>query len=97
MLTTHRVLYYIEDEGIEIPLFHVRNIEKLGGLLQTAGVKLHLGSHNELPPYVKEYVKKILKSNQYPPPLNLPQAISFRFHDKTRDKFLDLLNESCKG
>ena len=42
-----------------------------------------------------EYNKKILKSNNAPKPLQLPDAISFRFHDKTRDKFLELLNESC--
>jgi len=29
-----------------------------------------------------------------PQPLNLPGAVSFRFHDKTRDKCLELLNES---
>ena len=26
----------------------------------------------------------------------MPDAVSFRFHDKTRDKFLELLNESCE-
>ena len=42
-----------------------------------------------------EYTKKILKSNDTPQPPQVPSSISFRFHDKTRDKFLELLNESC--
>ena len=43
-----------------------------------------------------DYYKKILKSSSAPEPLQLPDAVSFRFHDKTRDKFLELLNESCE-
>ena len=88
------MIYFINDDGLEIPLHHVGQIEKLGGLFATSGVKFHLTNHNQLPPYVIEYTQKILKTNQLPAPLNLPNAISFRFHDKTRDKFLELVQES---
>jgi hypothetical protein len=94
LLTTHRFIFYIAQDGLEIPLYNVGEIEKLGGLFKTDGIKLHLTNHNQLPPYVIEYTKKILKSNQMPQPLSLPGAVSFRFHDKTRDKCLELLNES---
>ena len=69
LLTTHRVIYYVSQDGIEVPLFHVKNIEKLGGLLQTAGVKLHLSSKGQVPPYMLDYYKKILKRSDAPAPL----------------------------
>ena len=59
MVTTHRIIYYVGEEGLEIPLFNINNIEKLGGFMKKDGVKLHLGRQNELPPYVIEYVKKV--------------------------------------
>jgi len=63
LLTTHRFIYYIAESGLEIPLFHIGEIEKLGGMFSTSGIKLHLTNHNQLPSYVTEYTKKILKSN----------------------------------
>ena len=33
LLTTHRVIYFINENAIEVPLFYIKNIEKLGGLL----------------------------------------------------------------
>ena len=72
MVTTHRVLYYIGDEGLEIPLFYIENIEKLGGFMKKDGVKLHLGKLNQLAPYVIEYIKKVEKSNQFPQPPRFP-------------------------
>ena len=40
LLTTHRILFYIDQECLEVPLHNVSSIEKLGGMFATAGVKV---------------------------------------------------------
>ena len=48
------------------------------------------------PPYIVDYYMNVLKRNDFPPLPQLPTKITLRFHDKTRDNFFDLANESLK-
>ena len=90
LLTTHRVLFYLGTRCLEVPLHNVAGFEKLGGLFQTSGVQINLcrqGSHS---PHVVDFYQNILRRDPPQPP-RLPNAVSLRFHDKTRDRFFELV------
>lgn len=55
ILTTHRIIFYIDRSGLEIPLFNVGGQEKLGGLFATSGVKLTLMKQGVHSPSVIDY------------------------------------------
>ena len=61
LLTIHRILFYIDSECLEIPLFNVSGIEKLGGLLQKAGVKLNIYNQGNHSPNVIDYYQNVLR------------------------------------
>ena len=90
MLTTHRILFYIENECLEVPLFNVDGFEKLGGLFATSGVKLNLWRQGAFSPHVVDYFRNVLRRNDLPPVPLFGSSISLRFHDKNRDRFLEL-------
>ena len=52
MLTTNRVLFYIDSQCVEVPLHNVGRIEKVGNLFSKDGVKLHLCRQGELSPNI---------------------------------------------
>ena len=55
LLTTHRVLFYIDYDCLEVPLFNISGLEKLGGLFAKDGVKLNLSKQGTLSPNVVDY------------------------------------------
>jgi len=48
------------------------------------------GSHS---PHVVDFYQNILRRDPPQPP-QLPNAVSLRFHDKTRDRFFELVQEA---
>ena len=94
LLTTNRVLFYIGTDCLEVPLHNVGRVESLGGIFAKDGVKLHLQRHGELSPNVVDFYQNILRRQDLPQPPQFGSAIELRFHDKTRDRFLELLNEA---
>jgi hypothetical protein len=81
---------------LQIPLCFVKDVEKTGGVFKKDGVTLALDTRRVNPVYEVDYYKNILKRTDLPPVLNLPESISLRFHDKTRDNFFDLTQEALK-
>ena len=97
MVTTHRVLFFNQGQCVEIPLHYVGQVEKLGGIFATDGIKLHLTNQGTRAPYVEDYYTNVTKRPEMmPDPPSLGSAVSMRFHDKTRNQFLEHLNESLK-
>ena len=48
MLTTHRILFYVDADCFEILLCKVDSFEKAGGLMATSGLKINLHEGNSL-------------------------------------------------
>ena len=65
-------------------------------MFATDGVTLNLGNKQEHPPYVIDYHINVCKKKieELPKLLTFGTQISYTFHDKTRDNFLKLLNDS---
>ena len=53
-----------------------------------------LWQQGTLSPHVVDYHVNILKQKNPPAAPKLPQAVSLRFHDKNRDRFLELVQEA---
>ena len=89
MVTTHRVLFFLDGDCLEIPLHYISNVTKLGGIFATDGIKMELTKLGTTPPYVEDYYSNVLKRpDMMPKPPSLGSSISLRFHDKTRNQFL---------
>lgn len=52
LLTTNRLLFYLDSECVEVPLYNVERIEKVGHVFSKDGIKLHLFRHGELSPNI---------------------------------------------
>ncbi len=94
LLTTHRVLFYIDHECLEVPLHNVSDFEKLGGMFSTSGVKMNLWKNGINSPHIVDYYQNVLKRDNLPPAPGLPSSVSLRFHDKNRDRFLELVQDA---
>lgn len=101
LVTTHRVLFYLGDECLEIPLCYVQNLEKGSKGLFGLGndyVIFKLHRLDETPPYIVDLYTNIhRRSDAIPEPPKLPTEITFRFHDKTRNKFYEMLEEALQS
>ena len=64
--------------------------------MSTDGCKFDLYNQGNHSPHVVDYFQNILKRNELPPAPRLGSQISIRFHDKTRDRFLELLQEALR-
>ena len=97
LLTTNRVLFYIGNDCLEVPLHNLSRSESLGGIFAKDGVKLHLQRQGELSPNVVDFYQNVLKRPDLPQPPQFGANVELRFHDKTRDRFLELLTEAHRG
>ena len=96
LLTTHRIIFFKGSWGLELPLHYVGTFEKTGGfgIFRTDGIKLVMWIGLTDPaPYIIDLYENIYKK-PCPPMLDLPKAATIRFHDKNRDKFLQLAKEA---
>lgn len=97
MLTTYRVVYMSQGEGVEIPLCYVSGVAKSGGLFQKDGVYIMAAnSSKQQPPYIIDLYKNVLKKNDLPKAPEVPPKVKISFLDKNRDNFLNLLEEALK-
>jgi hypothetical protein len=71
-------------------------VKKTGGAFSKEGINITLDNRRVNPSYEVDYFKNVLKRADLPPILNLPESIALRFHDKTRDNFVDLTQEALK-
>jgi hypothetical protein len=69
----------------------------LGGIFATDGIKFHLTRQGTQPPYIEDYYLNVLKRNECPAPPSFGDAVSMRFHDKSRNQVLDFCNEAIKA
>lgn len=96
MLTTNRVLFYFGNDCVQIPLHNLQRIEKVGHVFSKDGIKLHLNRHGENSPNIVDLHQNVLRRDPPAPP-NLPSAVEMRFHDSTRDRFLEMLQEAHRS
>lgn len=58
------------------------------------GVKMTIYNQGNLAPNVVDYYQNILRRSELPPAPRLGNSVSLRFHDKTRDRFLEMVQEA---
>ena len=64
-------------------------------MFATPGVKVVIYNVGIPAPYVVDFYTNVLRNpGGMPSPPSISSSISFRFHDKTRDRFLEMLTEA---
>lgn len=94
MVTTHRIIWFHENNGLEIPLFYVKEFAKGGGFFSNPSIKLNLYNLDQYAPYVIDLHRNILKREDLPPKPLFRKEITLKFKEGNRDKFLELLKEA---
>jgi hypothetical protein len=62
LLTTHRIIWFRNLEGLEMPLFYVRDYQKGKKFFGSEFVTVTFENLDKLSPHVIEYHQKVLKS-----------------------------------
>jgi hypothetical protein len=90
LVTTHRILLFKETRCVQIPLCFIKEMKKTGGTFKKDGISLAIDNRKVNPIYEVDYYTNVLKRADLPPILDLPSSLKLRFHDKTRDSFVEL-------
>eukprot|EP00347_Sterkiella_histriomuscorum_P011328 403372873 len=95
LLTTLRVIWYKGNQGLEIPLFYVRDYKEGGGFLKSKNVTFHLHQLDSHSQFMIDYHSKVLRQpgQPYKPQLTPNCCIKFK---ENREKFVGMLKEALK-